>query len=278
MFHPNFDVITTLSRNGLMASPRMRSTSHGPYASAASKNVTPRSNAARMRLIICGRYGTVISYLRLVFCTPIPISETSRSPSLRRPGRAFGCGLPAAVVVPAAAWAPDPALPRELQATSAAAAAPALIAKNLRRSGNGRLCSSFLSFDVSFMKLISCTFRCGISRSIVGVKSLDVVTPVVEARVQNVGGTCCGREALFAQSLDILDRRRAKKARVLPTELRSARVANPPARAPCIEHRREHQPARLLKAQRLLVLQRTHGRHSLEVAVERRDAHVCEVR
>jgi hypothetical protein len=39
-------------------------------------------------LIISGRYGTVVSYLRLMFWTPRPTLETSRAPSLRRPSRA----------------------------------------------------------------------------------------------------------------------------------------------------------------------------------------------
>jgi hypothetical protein len=56
-----------LISKGATPSPRMRSTSNGPYASAASKKVTPRSKAARMMLIISGRYGTVVSYLRLMF-------------------------------------------------------------------------------------------------------------------------------------------------------------------------------------------------------------------
>ena len=67
MFQPNLEVITTSSRNGATPSPRMRSTSNGPYASAVSKKVTPRSKAARMMSIISGRYGTVVSYLRLMF-------------------------------------------------------------------------------------------------------------------------------------------------------------------------------------------------------------------
>src|SRR4249919_573734 len=85
MFQPNLDVITTSSRNGAMPSPRMRSTSCGPYASAASKKVTPRSNAVRMMLCISDRVGTVVWYVRLMFCTPRPMLETSSGPNLRRP-------------------------------------------------------------------------------------------------------------------------------------------------------------------------------------------------
>src|SRR3954447_7007863 len=35
--------------------------------------------------IISGRYGTVVSYLRLMFWTPRPAVETSSEPNLRRP-------------------------------------------------------------------------------------------------------------------------------------------------------------------------------------------------
>src|SRR5436305_13969906 len=38
-----------------------------------------------MMLIISGRCGTVVSYLRLMFWTPSPTAETSSRPSLRRP-------------------------------------------------------------------------------------------------------------------------------------------------------------------------------------------------
>src|SRR4051794_38085986 len=124
-FHPNFEVITTLSRNGLIPSPRMRSTSHGPYASAASKNVTPRSNAARMTLIICGRYGTVVSYLRLMFWTPSPTAETSSCPSLRRPGASgdFEGVLPIG----------SPLRASPARANSGAAASPNPMPRKLRR-------------------------------------------------------------------------------------------------------------------------------------------------
>src|SRR3954465_13203220 len=38
-----------------------------------------------MMSIISGRYGTVVSYLRLMFWTPRPTGETSSEPNLRRP-------------------------------------------------------------------------------------------------------------------------------------------------------------------------------------------------
>ena len=130
MFQPNLDVITTLSRNGAMPSPRMRSTSCGPYASAASKKVTPRSKAVRMMLIISGRYGTVVSYLRLMFWTPSPTLETSSRPSLRRPDT--GGALLAAVVCASA----DESVPP----TSDAAARLPDAARKPRRPISG-LCS-----------------------------------------------------------------------------------------------------------------------------------------
>jgi hypothetical protein len=40
-------------------------------------------------LIISGRYGTVVSYLRLMFWTPSPTDETSSLPSLLRPIEEF---------------------------------------------------------------------------------------------------------------------------------------------------------------------------------------------
>src|SRR5688500_9403642 len=45
-----------------------------------------------MMLIISGRYGTVVSYLRAMFLTPIPTLETSSLPRRRRPG-ASGAGV-----------------------------------------------------------------------------------------------------------------------------------------------------------------------------------------
>ena len=48
MPNPNFVAITTWSRNGASASPTSSSFVNGPYASAVSNIVTPRSTAARM--------------------------------------------------------------------------------------------------------------------------------------------------------------------------------------------------------------------------------------
>ena len=48
---PNFVAMTTCSRNGARASPSSSSFVNGPYASAVSKSVTPRSTAARTILI-----------------------------------------------------------------------------------------------------------------------------------------------------------------------------------------------------------------------------------
>src|SRR5438128_11151725 len=50
--HPNFVAITTVPRKGARASPTSSSFVNGPYTSAVSKNVTPRSTAVRMREII----------------------------------------------------------------------------------------------------------------------------------------------------------------------------------------------------------------------------------
>jgi hypothetical protein len=48
MFHPNFVAMVTWSRTGSSASPTTSSLVYGPYTSAVSKKVTPRSTAARM--------------------------------------------------------------------------------------------------------------------------------------------------------------------------------------------------------------------------------------
>jgi hypothetical protein len=75
-----------------------------------------------MMLCISARFGTSVVYLRLMFCTPRPTLETSREPSLRRPGKAaasrgravgFAAAALAAVVkmegsiAPAASTKPD---------------------------------------------------------------------------------------------------------------------------------------------------------------------------
>ena len=60
MSKPNFVAIATRSRNGASASPTSSSFTYGPYASAVSNNVTPRSTAARMQLrssAACRRQG-----------------------------------------------------------------------------------------------------------------------------------------------------------------------------------------------------------------------------
>ena len=95
MFQPNLDVITTLFRNGWIASPRMRSHSAGrrpPQYRRSDAAVVGRPD----EWIFSGRYGTVVSYLRLMFWTPSPTLETSRLPSLRRPIVPVAGGLPVA--------------------------------------------------------------------------------------------------------------------------------------------------------------------------------------
>src|SRR3982074_2868086 len=82
--HPNFVAITTFPRNGASASPTSSSFVKGPYTSAVSKNVTPRSTAARI--------SEIPSFLsmagpkpKLIPMQPSPRAETSRLllPSLR---------------------------------------------------------------------------------------------------------------------------------------------------------------------------------------------------
>jgi len=58
-FIPNFVAMTTRSRTGARASPTSSSFVNGPYTSAVSKNVTPRSTAARRSAIISFRSGGV---------------------------------------------------------------------------------------------------------------------------------------------------------------------------------------------------------------------------
>src|SRR3984893_12687904 len=48
ILNPNLVAITTCSRKGARASPTSSSFVYGPYISAVSKNVTPRSTAARI--------------------------------------------------------------------------------------------------------------------------------------------------------------------------------------------------------------------------------------
>src|SRR5690606_26347515 len=54
-----------------------------------------------MRSTIAGRYGTVVSYLRAMFWTPMPTLETSSCPSLRRPTTSDPAELAAAADAPA---------------------------------------------------------------------------------------------------------------------------------------------------------------------------------
>src|SRR5438105_2247093 len=81
---PNLVAMTTRSRNGASASPTSSSLVKGPYTSAVSKKVTPRSTADRI--------SEIISFLsaggprpKLMPMQPSPSAETSRLlfPSLR---------------------------------------------------------------------------------------------------------------------------------------------------------------------------------------------------
>ena len=82
-----------------------------------------------MMLIISGRYGTVVSYLRLMFWTPSPSAETSSEPSLRRPrGDGFACRTWAP------ACAPAPAAPGSKAPVAAAAVNPNPSPRKPRRS------------------------------------------------------------------------------------------------------------------------------------------------
>ena len=55
---PNFVAMTTWLRTGASASPTISSLANGPYTSAVSKKVTPRSTAARMSAMPSSRVGT----------------------------------------------------------------------------------------------------------------------------------------------------------------------------------------------------------------------------
>ena len=55
MSNPNFVAIMTSSRTGRSASPTSSSFANGPYASAVSKKVMPRSTAARSNEIMFWR-------------------------------------------------------------------------------------------------------------------------------------------------------------------------------------------------------------------------------
>src|ERR1022692_2939111 len=82
--NPNLVAITTCPRNGARASPTSSSFKNGPYTSAVSKNVMPRSTAARRREVIsCLSLGG--PYEKLIPMQPSPSAETSKPlfPSLR---------------------------------------------------------------------------------------------------------------------------------------------------------------------------------------------------
>src|ERR1700736_3066039 len=81
---PNFVAITTLSRKGASASPTSSSFVNGPYTSAVSKNVTPRSTAARISEIP-SFLSTAGPKPKLSPMQPSPSAETSQVlfPSLR---------------------------------------------------------------------------------------------------------------------------------------------------------------------------------------------------
>src|SRR6266550_1695020 len=82
--NPNFVAITTCFRKGATASPTSASLVNGPYTSAVSKNVMPRSNAARISAIISWRSGNG-GQEKLIPMQPSPKAETSSLlfPSLR---------------------------------------------------------------------------------------------------------------------------------------------------------------------------------------------------
>ncbi len=76
---PNFVAMTTCSRKGASASPTSSSFVNGPYASAVSKSVTPRSTAARMIAIPSGRPVTG-PYTPSRPMQPYPMTETASLP------------------------------------------------------------------------------------------------------------------------------------------------------------------------------------------------------
>src|SRR6185369_15532495 len=77
MPNPNFVAITTCPLSGASASPTSSSFVNGPYTSAVSKKVTPRSTAVRSSEIIsCLSLGG--PYEKLITMQPSPSAETSR--------------------------------------------------------------------------------------------------------------------------------------------------------------------------------------------------------
>jgi hypothetical protein len=74
---PNLVAIFTRSRTGSSASPTISSFVNGPYTSAVSKKVTPRSTARRISAIESSREGPpVVPYAPVRLVQPSPISET----------------------------------------------------------------------------------------------------------------------------------------------------------------------------------------------------------
>src|SRR5580765_4734922 len=96
MSKPNLVAMITLSRIGASASPTSSSLANGPYASAVSNRVTPRSCAARIRWIIaCLSAGG--PYPEVMLMQPSPSAETSRLPL---PSLRFFIGLLRALFEP----------------------------------------------------------------------------------------------------------------------------------------------------------------------------------
>ena len=81
-------------------------------------------------------------------------------------------------------------------------------------------------------------------------------------------------EALVSQPGDILTRRLTIEAAVLPTELRGTQVADALTGVRRVQALKQHQPARLMEPENLLILQRTHGRHGFEALMKGGRSHV----
>src|ERR1700761_2546517 len=118
--------------------------------------------------IISGRYGTGVSYLRLMFWTPRPTDETSSEPNLRRP-RTCACAIGSAT-----------AGADKLAATVAAAAAP-VMPRNARRS-----MLLFMALSSIFRIIRASDQVCGLAFQVIYLFKLSPMPSVGPARRDNM--------------------------------------------------------------------------------------------
>ena len=93
------------------------------------------------------------------------------------------------------------------------------------------------------------------------------------SRLAHPGSSASACQGLFSQPLHVTHGWDTKEAFVLPIEVGGVVIAHAIGRTGRVEVFTQHQPARLLQPQLLLVLQGAQRRDGLKVVVETRDAH-----